>query len=180
LSQGPGGASTGPDEDNSGSERPPGLPAPAVFHVILVEPEIAGNVGAIGRTCVATGAMLWLVRPLGFHLTDRHVRRAGLDYWPHLNYRVVDHLDEVIEVVGRDRLWSFSTGANRPYTRATYRAGDGLVFGPESRGLPASWLEGQADRAVRIPIRPEARSLNLGTAVAIGLFEALRQADRPA
>ena len=145
--------------------------------MILVEPEIAGNVGAIGRTCVAAGAMLWMVRPLGFHLTDRHVRRAGLDYWPHLDWRVVDHLDEVVEAFGRDRLWSFSTRGNRPYTEAAFRTGDGLVFGPESRGLPASWLDARPDRAVKIPIRAEARSLNLGTAAAIGLFEARRQAE---
>src|SRR3954466_7673789 len=106
--------------DDTGS---PGLSAEPRLHVVLVEPEIAANVGAIGRTCVAAGAMLWLVRPLGFHLTDRHGRRAGLDYWPHLSYRVVDHLDEVVEVIGVDRLWSFSTGAALPHTRATYRAG---------------------------------------------------------
>src|SRR5258708_26937009 len=81
------------------------------LHVILYEPEIAANTGSIGRTCVAVGAMLWLVRPLGFHLDDRHRRRAGLDYWEHLNWRVADHIDEVVEGVGRDRLWSFSTKA---------------------------------------------------------------------
>jgi tRNA (cytidine/uridine-2'-O-)-methyltransferase len=145
------------------------------FHVILVEPEIAGNVGAIGRTCVATGAMLWMVRPLGFHLTDRHIRRAGLDYWPHLDWKVVDHLDEVVEQLGPDRLWLFSTKGSRLYTDATIQVGDGLVFGPESRGLPLAWLDARPERALRIPIRPEARSLNLGTAAAIGLFEAVRQ-----
>src|SRR4051812_26022319 len=88
----------------------------ARLHVVLVEPEIAANTGAIGRTCVAAGAMLWLVRPLGFHLDDRHRRRAGLDYWPHLVWRAVDHLDEVVAALGADRLWSFSTKASRPYT----------------------------------------------------------------
>ena len=148
---------------------------PVPFHVVLVEPEIAGNVGAIGRTCVAAGAMLWLVRPLGFHLTDRHVRRAGLDYWPHLQYRVVDSLDEVVAELGADRLWSFTTKAERTHVSASYRTGDGLVFGPESRGLAADWLARQPERCVRIPIRAEARSLNLGAAVAVGLFEAMRQ-----
>ena len=157
----------------TGSERP----RDGRFHVILVEPEIAGNVGAIGRTCVAAGAMLWMVRPLGFHLTDRHVKRAGLDYWPHLDWRVVDHLEEVVEALGRDRLWSFSTRARVAYTEANFRLGDGLVFGPESRGLPSSWLDARPDLAVKIPIHPEARSLNLGTAAAIGLFEARRQAE---
>src|SRR5467141_3900170 len=131
------------------------------IHVVLFEPEIAANTGAIGRTCVATGAMLWLVRPLGFHLDDRQRRRAGLDYWEHLSWRVVDDIEEAAETIGRDRLWSFTTKASLPYTGAAYREGDGLVFGPESRGLPGSWLRARPDRLVRIPIRPEARSLNL-------------------
>jgi tRNA (cytidine/uridine-2'-O-)-methyltransferase len=145
------------------------------LHIVLVEPEIAANTGSIGRTCVAAGAMLWLVRPLGFRLDDRSLRRAGLDYWPHLEWRVVDGLDEVVAALGRDRLWSFSTKATRAYSDASYQPGDALVFGPESRGLPASWLNERPDRAVRIPIRPEARSLNLANAVAIALFEAVRQ-----
>jgi tRNA (cytidine/uridine-2'-O-)-methyltransferase len=144
-------------------------------HIVLVEPEIAANTGSIGRTCVAAGAMLWLVRPLGFRLDDRSLRRAGLDYWPHLEWRAVDGLDEVVAALGRDRLWSFSTRASRVYTDVRYQAGDALVFGPESRGLPTSWLNERPDCAVRIPIRPEARSLNLANAVAIGLFEAVRQ-----
>jgi tRNA (cytidine/uridine-2'-O-)-methyltransferase len=147
------------------------------LHVVLLEPEIAANTGSIGRTCVAAGAMLWLVRPLGFRLDDRYLRRAGLDYWPHLNYRVVDGLDEVVAALGRDRLWSFSTKAKRVYTDVAYQPDDALLFGPESRGLPARWLADNADRALRIPIRPEARSLNLANAVAIGVFEAVRQID---
>lgn len=153
-----------------------GEPLGRRFHVVLVEPEIAGNVGAVGRTCVAAGAMLWLVRPLGFLITDRHIKRAGLDYWPHLDWRAVDHLDEVVDALGRDRLWLFSTKATNAYTEAAFAPGDGLVFGPESRGLPASWIEERPGRALRIPIRPEARSLNLSNSVAIGLFEAARQA----
>ena len=90
------------------------LRAPARgFHVVLVEPEIAANTGAIGRTCVAVGATLWLVRPLGFHLDDRNLRRAGLDYWQHLDLRVVDSLDEVVDRLGGDRLWFFSTKATQ-------------------------------------------------------------------
>jgi tRNA (cytidine/uridine-2'-O-)-methyltransferase len=137
--------------------------------------EIAPNTGAIGRTCVAAGAMLWLVRPLGFHIDDRQIRRAGLDYWEHLSWRIVDGLDEVVTALGPDRLWSFSTRASRIYTDARFVPGDTLIFGPESRGLPDHWLSAQAECALRIPIRPEARSLNLGTAVAIGVFEAMRQ-----
>lgn len=146
------------------------------FHVVLVEPEIAGNVGAIGRTCVAVGASLWLVRPLGFHLDDSKRRRAGLDYWDHLDLKVVNSLDEVVDAVGPDRLWSFTTKATRVYTGAAFRPGDALVFGPESRGLPTGWLNAQPqERCLRIPMRAEARSLNLGTSVAVGLYEAVRQ-----
>ena len=151
----------------------------ARLHVVLFEPEIAANTGAIGRTCVAAGAALWLVRPLGFHLDDRHRRRAGLDYWPHLRSAIVDRLDDVLAHFGPDRLWWFSTRADRPYTSAPFREGDALVFGPESRGLPAARLD-EGDplgRALRIPIRPEARSLNLANAASIAVFEALRQID---
>ncbi len=153
----------------------PAAVAPPRLHVVLFEPEIAANTGAIGRTCVAAGARLWLVRPLGFHLDDRHLRRAGLDYWEHLDLRVVNHLEEAAESLGRDRLWSFSTSASLIYTEAVFQPGDALVFGPESRGLPRSWLAERPDRTLRIPIRPEARSLNLSSAVAIVLYEALRQ-----
>lgn len=152
-------------------------PAPAL-HVVLFRPEIAANAGAIGRTCVAASARLWLVRPLGFHLDDRHRRRAGLDYWPHLDWRAVDHLDEAASAITPGRLWLFSTRATRPYTSADFRPGDALVFGPESRGLPASLLADRPAATLRIPIQPEARSLNLACSVAIGLFEALRQVDR--
>jgi tRNA (cytidine/uridine-2'-O-)-methyltransferase len=155
-----------------GGENPPPR-----LHVILVEPEIASNTGSIGRTCVAAGAMLWLVRPLGFHLDDRHLRRAGLDYWEHLNLRVVDALAEVAAALGDDRIWSFTTKAARVYTDASYEPGDALVFGPESRGLPPHWLCDRPQRALRIPIRPEARSLNLANAVSIAIFEAVRQIE---
>ena len=157
------------------SPNDPSRPGPR-FHVVLVEPEIAANAGAIGRTCVAVGAALWLVRPLGFLLDDRMLRRAGLDYWEHLDLRVVDSLDAVVEALGPDRLWWFSTKAARTYTEADFRPGDGLVFGPESRGLPSRRIEAAGDRAVRIPMRPEARSLNLANAAAVGLYEAVRQA----
>jgi tRNA (cytidine/uridine-2'-O-)-methyltransferase len=146
------------------------------LNVILVEPEIAANAGAIGRTCVAAGATLWLVRPLGFRLDDRHRRRAGLDYWEHLDVRVLDTLELITTVFGPDRLWSFTTKGISPYTDARFRPGDALVFGAESRGLPASWLRAQLpEHLLRIPMRPEARSLNLANAAAIGLYEALRQ-----
>jgi tRNA (cytidine/uridine-2'-O-)-methyltransferase len=167
------------DTESATSAHPPDA---SRLNVVLVEPEIALNTGSIGRTCVAAGAMLWLVRPLGFHIDDRHVRRAGLDYWQHLAWRVVDRLDEVVNVLGPDRLWSFSTKASRSYTDVCFRPGDALIFGPESRGLPEHWLSEQGTRALRIPIAPQARSLNLASAVAVGVFEAVRQlgaGDRP-
>lgn len=144
-------------------------------HVVLYQPEIAANVGAIGRTCVAAGARLWLVRPLGFHIDDRHRRRAGLDYWEHLELSIVDDPAEIAAAPGIGRRWLFTTRAPRTYTEVAYRPDDALVFGPESRGLPAAWLRERPEHAVRIPMRPEARSLNLANAVAIGLYEALRQ-----
>ena len=143
--------------------------------MILVEPKIAANTGSIGRTCVAVGATLWLVRPMGFHLDDRHLRRAGLDYWVHLDLRVVDSLAEAELAVGPDRLWSFSTKATKSYTDVVFSSGDALVFGSETRGLPRHWLSDRPDRVLRIPIRQEARSLNLANAVAIAAFEAVRQ-----
>lgn len=158
------------------NESSPVEPAPSL-HVILYEPEIAANVGSIGRTCVAVGARLWLVRPLGFHLDDRHRRRAGLDYWDRLDLRVVDAWDDVVAELGADRLWAFSTKAKSGYAEAAYRLGDALAFGPESRGLPPSILNEaiRRGRSARIPLRPEARSLNLACAVAVGVYEAVRQ-----
>jgi tRNA (cytidine/uridine-2'-O-)-methyltransferase len=145
------------------------------LHVILLEPEIAANTGAIGRTCVAVGARLWLVRPLGFRLDDRRRRRAGLDYWESLDLRVVDDLDAAAAAIP-GRLWSFTTRARRLYSDAAFSAGDALVFGPESRGLPDRWLASQPDeRLLRIPMRPEARSLNLANAAAVAVYEAVRQ-----
>jgi tRNA (cytidine/uridine-2'-O-)-methyltransferase len=124
---------------------------------------------------VAVGARLWLVRPLGFHLGDRHRRRAGLDYWDHLSWQVVDAFQEVAESPDVSRLWLFSTRGDRLYTEASYRPGDALVFGSESQGLPASLLDAHPGSLVRIPMHAEARSLNLAVAVAVAAYEALRQ-----
>ncbi len=143
--------------------------------VVLVEPEIPQNTGNVGRTCVATGSKLWLVRPLGFHLTDRYLRRAGLDYWQHLEWEVVNDWAELNQRLGQRRLWLFSKTAERLYSDVRYQPNDVLVFGKETLGLPKSLLRRNADRALRIPIRPQARSLNLASAVAVSLFEAQRQ-----
>jgi tRNA (cytidine/uridine-2'-O-)-methyltransferase len=145
--------------------------------VVLVEPEIPQNTGNIGRTCVATGSKLWLVRPLGFRLEDRLLRRAGLDYWQHLDVEVVDDLAELIRKVEGRRLWLFTKRAKQLYTDVAYRQDDVLVFGKETKGLPESLVEAHRNSTLLIPIRPAVRSLNLANAVAIGLYEAQRQLD---
>jgi tRNA (cytidine/uridine-2'-O-)-methyltransferase len=146
-----------------------------ILHLVLYQPEIPHNAGAVGRTCVAVGAKLWLVRPLGFHVDDRQLRRAGLDYWQHLEWEAVDDWDHLMRRLAHPALWLFSKTAETPYTDARFRRGDVLAFGSESQGLPPSLLEAHADRCLRIPIRPEARSLNLSVSAGIVAFEARRQ-----
>lgn len=143
--------------------------------VVLVEPEIPQNTGNIGRTCVATGSKLYLVRPFGFSLSEKQLRRAGLDYWQHLEYEVINSLEEMLERFKDRRLWLFSKKVDRFYTDVLYQPDDLLVFGKETLGLPESLLAKYQEQTVQIPIRPEARSLNLATAVAIGCYECVRQ-----
>lgn len=143
--------------------------------VVLVEPEIPQNTGNIGRTCVALGMKLWLVRPLGFQLSEKHLRRAGLDYWQHLDYEILDSLDEMLARFAQRQLWLLSKKADRLYTDATFRLDDVLVFGRETFGLPESLLAERTESTLRIPSRREARSLNLATAVAVCGYEAHRQ-----
>jgi len=150
------------------------MPDPAL-HIVLHQPEIPFNTGAIGRTCVALGAKLWLVRPLGFRLDHRHLRRAGLDYWQHLEWEAVDDWASLLRQLPDRAPWFLSKTAPTPYTTAGFRHGDVLVFGSESQGLSRSILDAYADRCLRIPMRPEARSLNLAVSVAIVAFEARRQ-----
>lgn len=148
-----------------------------MLHVALFEPEIAGNVGNIARTCVAVGAELHLIRPYGFRLTDEAVRRAGMDYWQ--DARLTEHVSFAAfqgvfaEAFAAQRVFAFSTKAQTGYTDAAYRSGDVLLFGPESRGLPEVVRQGCAQ--VRIPMQPQARSLNLAVSVGVGLYEAWRQ-----
>ncbi len=146
------------------------------MHVVLVAPEIPQNTGSIGRLCVATGTVLHLVDPLGFTIDDRHVRRAGLDYWPHV--RLVRHASWEAFATARPpgRLLCFSARAPRSYTTVRFRADDLLVFGCESRGLPPAIRSAYADATFGIPLASEqVRSLNLATAVAVVLYEGLRQ-----
>ena len=149
------------------------------MHVVLVAPEIPQNTGSIGRLCVATDSTLHLVEPLGFVIDDRHLRRAGLDYWPHV--RLVRHASwgafEAARPTGRVLL--FAARSPRSYTAVRYGDDDLLVFGGESRGLPAAVRAAHADALHGIPLSsPHVRSLNLATAVAVVLFEALRQLGR--
>ena len=145
------------------------------LHIVLHQPEIPYNTGSVGRTCVAVGAKLWLVRPLGFRVDDYYLRRAGLDYWQFLEWEVVDDWNSLVQRLPSVRPWYFSKTAERCYRRAPYERGDILVFGSESAGLPAALLEANRDRCLRIPIRPQVRSLNLSNAVAVAAYEALRE-----
>ena len=146
-----------------------------ILHIVLHQPEIPHNAGAAGRTCVALGAKLWLVRPLGFRVDHRHLRRAGLDYWQHLMWEAVDDWETLLERLSDRRPWLCSKKAKREYTDVRYTPGDVFVFGSESQGLPDSLLESHADRCLRVPIRPHARSLNLSVTVGVVAFEAKRQ-----
>jgi tRNA (cytidine/uridine-2'-O-)-methyltransferase len=147
-------------------------------HVVLVAPEIPQNTGSIGRLCVASGAMLHLIEPLGFVIDDKHLRRAGLDYWPHVRVAVHASWERFCEVRSAGRLLFFTARAPRRYTEVAYRADDALVFGSESVGLPEGLRSAHADATYGIPIgSPHVRSLNLATAVAVVLFEARRQLE---
>lgn len=150
-----------------------------MLNVVLVEPEIPQNTGNIARTCAATGSVLHLVKPLGFDISERAVRRAGLDYWHLVDVRVYENLDELFEKNDIRQMRLFSTKAPRAYTEADYADGCFLFFGRETRGLPEAFLEAHFESCVRIPLRTEARSLNLSNSVAVGVFEALRQQDFP-
>lgn len=149
------------------------------FHVVLVEPEIPPNTGNVARTCAATGTVLHLVRPLGFEVDDRHLRRAGLDYWHWVHVEYHDRFEDLLEEHPEGRFFYFSTKGKRQYAEVRYRPGDFLVFGKETRGLPDALLERFPEQTLRIPMRPDIRSLNLSNSVALALFEALRQNGFP-
>lgn len=151
------------------------------FHVVLVEPEIPPNTGSVGRLCLAAGARLHLVGPLGFRIDDRTLRRAGLDYWQHVDCVLWDSSTQFFDALPGDaRVLCMTTKASRAHWSHEFRRGDWLVFGCETRGLPRSILDRYAGNLLRIPMREEStRSLNLATSVAIVLFEGLRQVENP-
>lgn len=150
-----------------------------MLHIVLVEPEIPANTGNISRTCAATGCVLHLVRPLGFSTDDKQLKRAGLDYWHLLDIRYHDSLQEVWDKHPEGRFFYASTKGKQAHSDVTYQDGDFLVFGKETKGLPEDVLAANDERAIRIPIRAAARSLNLSNSVAVVVFEALRQIGFP-
>jgi tRNA (cytidine/uridine-2'-O-)-methyltransferase len=145
------------------------------LNVVLYQPEIPQNTGNIARTCVAAEAKLWLVRPLAFRLDDRRMKRAGLDYWSHLKWQIIDSWDEFLTAHSNRRKWFFTKAGSRTYTEVDFQPDDFLVFGNETNGLPDSTHARYRDVLVRIPTSSHVRSLNLSNAVAIAVFEALRQ-----
>ena len=150
-----------------------------MLNIVLVEPEIPQNCGNIARTCAATGSVLHLIKPLGFDISEKAVKRAGLDYWHLVDVRVYENLDDFFSRNDVKQMWCLSTKAPRFHTEASFEDGCYLLFGKETKGLPEDFLEAHRECCVRIPMRSEARSLNLSNAVAITVFEALRQLDYP-
>ena len=150
-----------------------------MMHVVLLEPEIPANTGNIGRTCVSTGAQLHLIKPLGFSLEEKEIRRAGLDYWKDLNVSVYEDYADFLEKNPEARVWYATTKARQCYTDAVFADGDYLMFGKESLGIPEEILVQYPERCIRIPMVKDNRSLNLSNSVAVVLYEALRQLDFP-
>ena len=151
----------------------------ATLNIVMVEPEIPANTGNVARTCAATGARLHLVKPLGFSVSDKHLKRAGLDYWNLLDITYYENLDDFFEKTKGGKYYYFSTKALYRHTDAEYEDGCYLIFGKETRGLPESLLLKNRETTVRIPMVKDARSLNLSNSVAIAAYEVLRQWDYP-
>ncbi len=150
-----------------------------MLNIVLVEPEIPQNCGNIARTCAATGTRLHLIRPLGFDISEKAVRRAGLDYWKDVEVFDYENLADFFSKNQVEQMWFLSTKAPRSYTEAEFADGCYLFFGKETRGLPEELLAAHYDECIRIPMLPDIRSLNLSNAAAITLYEALRQLDFP-
>ncbi len=148
------------------------------LNIVLVEPEIPQNAGNIARTCAVTGSKLHMVRPLGFEVSDKYLKRAGLDYWHLVDISYYDSIEEVMDkFYNGNNFWFFSTKSKQIHSDVKYKDGDFLVFGKETKGLPEPLLEKHYDECVRLPMLNETRSLNLSNSVCVGVYEALRQLD---
>ena len=150
-----------------------------MLNIVLVEPEIPQNCGNIARTCAATGCRLHLIRPLGFDISEKAVRRAGLDYWNAVEVLDYENLADFFTKNDVHQMWCLSTKAPRCYTEANFEDGCYLFFGKETKGLPEDFLQAHYEDCIRIPMLPDKRSLNLSNAVAIAVYEALRQLSFP-
>ena len=146
-----------------------------MVNIVLLEPEIPANTGNIGRTCVATGSRLHLIKPLGFDISEKAVRRAGMDYWFRIDLSVYENYNDFLEKNPGARLFMATTKAKKTYTEAVYKDGDYLMFGKESAGIPEEILVKHKEECIRIPMTGDIRSLNLSNSVSIVLYEALRQ-----
>ena len=173
---------TGADTDNSmgiGKQNGSASLEMPRFQIVLHQPEIPQNTGNIGRTCVATGSGLHLIEPLGFRLTGREIARSGMDYWDRLSVSRYNNYEDYRQKNPEARVWYCTTKAKRSYSEATFLTGDHIMFGKESAGIPEEILVENEPFCIRIPMIPDERSLNLSNAVAIVLYEALRQNGFP-
>lgn len=152
-----------------------------MIHIVLVEPEIPPNTGNIARTAAATGSVLHLVKPLGFSIEEKALRRAGLDYWPYVKLEVHESFEDFLKKYEGRRMWLSTTKADKLYTDADFKDEDMILFGRETAGLPKEYIDSHKDQAIRIPMSEDTRlrSFNLSNAANIVLFEALRQLDFP-
>ncbi len=149
-----------------------------MFNIVLHQPEIPQNTGNIARTCSVTGARLHIIRPMGFEITDKHLKRAGLDYWNLLDLTYYDSYEEFLEKnKGKGRMYYCTTKSPHKYTDMQFKEGDYFIFGKETKGLPEKILRENMETCIRIPMKSETRSLNLSNSVAIVIYEALRQVD---
>ena len=146
-----------------------------MINIVLLEPEIAANTGNIGRSCVATGSVLHLIRPLGFRTSDKHIKRAGMDYWAQLDVRYYDNFDDFVAKNNDPVIFMTSSKVTKSYADVTYPPGAFIMFGSEGGGIPESILEKYPDTCVRIPMLPGVRCINLACSVGVVLYEALRQ-----
>lgn len=158
--------------ETAADSKPPSKP---LLHLVLYQPEIPQNTGNIGRTCVAIGARLWLIRPLGFRVDDRSLKRAGMDYWQHLDWEVVDSWEDVQKQLPNAQVWCLTKTATRLVWDAAFREGDILLFGSESRGLPQAILKQYPANNLKLPMSDLVRSLNLASTANTVAYEAVRQ-----